>query len=273
MKLNGAIIPDGIVRRVIERRGSEHCFAELDPARTALVVIDLQHAFMNEAVGFAPVPAARDIVPAVNRLGAAVRRNGGGVFWVKMTHDERCFAEWSVAYEMPTPELRDKRIAALSEGTLGHELWPDLEVRPQLVAECPFGQRGDALVAQFRRRHLVGDRPLGEATLVMGHLDPEHAAAVAPHRRAEAVDRRHDVPRRRHRCKADRLVHESVLQVDHDERGARRVEFGEAVLAAAALDDAADDPVRNDGAVQFHRCLPCRDVSPVGGRGNPYHPP
>jgi len=131
MKLNGAVIPDDIVRRVIQRRGGEHCFADLDPAKTALVVIDLQHAFMNEAVGFAPVPAAIDIVPAVNRLAASVRRSGGGVFWVKMTHDERCFAEWSVAYEMPTPELRDKRIAALSEGTLGHELWPDLELRPE----------------------------------------------------------------------------------------------------------------------------------------------
>jgi len=40
MKLNGATIPDEIVRRVVERRGTEHCFAELDPARTALVVID-----------------------------------------------------------------------------------------------------------------------------------------------------------------------------------------------------------------------------------------
>jgi ureidoacrylate peracid hydrolase len=39
-----------------------------------------------------------------------------------MTHDERCFSEWSVAYELPTPEYRSKRIAALSEGTLGHEL-------------------------------------------------------------------------------------------------------------------------------------------------------
>src|SRR5438874_13389352 len=74
MKLNGATIPDEIVRRVVERRGTEHCFAELDPARTALVVIDLQHAFMNEAVGHAVVPAARDIVPAVNRLAAAVRQ-------------------------------------------------------------------------------------------------------------------------------------------------------------------------------------------------------
>jgi ureidoacrylate peracid hydrolase len=86
---------------------------------------------MNDAVGFAAVPAARDIVPPVNRLAAAVRETGGGVFWIKMTHDERCFSEWSVAYELPTLEYRAKRIAALSEGTLGHELWPDLDVRPE----------------------------------------------------------------------------------------------------------------------------------------------
>ena len=131
MKLKGASIPETIVRRVKERRGTEHSFADLDPTRTALVVIDLQHAFMNEAVGFAAVPAARDIVSAVNRLAAAVRETGGGVFWIKMTHDKRCFADWSVAYELPTPEFRDKRIAALSEGTIGHELWPELHVRPE----------------------------------------------------------------------------------------------------------------------------------------------
>jgi ureidoacrylate peracid hydrolase len=109
----------------------EHSFADLDPARTALVVIDLQHAFMNDAIGFAAVPAARDIVPAANRLAAAVRETGGSVFWIKMTHDERCFSEWSVVYELPTPEYCANRIAALSEGTLGHELWPELDVRPE----------------------------------------------------------------------------------------------------------------------------------------------
>ena len=131
MKLNGATISDAIVQRVIQRRGVEHSFADLDPAKTALAVIDLQHAFMNDAVGFAVVPAARDIVPAVNRLAATVRETGGGVFWIKMTHDDRCFSEWSVAYELPTPEYRARRIASLSEGTLGHELWPDLDVRPE----------------------------------------------------------------------------------------------------------------------------------------------
>jgi ureidoacrylate peracid hydrolase len=131
VKLKGATIPDFVVERVVARRGAEHCFAELDPARTALVVIDLQHAFMNEAVGHAVVPAARDIVPAVNRLAAAVRETGGGVFWIKMTHDDRCLADWSVAFELVTPEMRAKRIAALCEGTLGHELWPELDVRPE----------------------------------------------------------------------------------------------------------------------------------------------
>jgi ureidoacrylate peracid hydrolase len=131
MKLNGTTIPDEIVRRVVERRGAEHCFADLDPHRTALVVIDLQHAFMTDDVGHAVVPAARDIVPAVNRLAVAVRQSGGGVFWVQMTHDDKCLDDWSVAFDMSTPAMRQKRIAALSEGGLGHQLWPDLDVRPQ----------------------------------------------------------------------------------------------------------------------------------------------
>ena len=131
MKLKGATIPDTIVERVVARRGAEHCFAELDPTKTALVVIDLQHAFMNEAVGHAVCPAARDIVPVVNRLAAALRETGGGVFWIQMTHDTRCLAEWSVAHEMVSPEMREKRVAALCEGGLGHQLWPDLDVRPE----------------------------------------------------------------------------------------------------------------------------------------------
>jgi ureidoacrylate peracid hydrolase len=131
MKLNGTTIPDFVVERVVARRGAEHSFADLDPARTALVVIDLQHAFMNDAVGHAVVPAARDIVSTVNRLAAAVRETGGGVFWIQMTHDDRCLEDWSVAFELATPAMREKRIAALSEGTLGHKLWPELDLRPQ----------------------------------------------------------------------------------------------------------------------------------------------
>jgi hypothetical protein len=56
MKLKGATIPDAIIARVIARRAAEHCYADLDPARTALVVIDLQHAFMTDGVGACGMP-------------------------------------------------------------------------------------------------------------------------------------------------------------------------------------------------------------------------
>jgi ureidoacrylate peracid hydrolase len=85
---------------------------------------------MDEAVGHAVVREAIDIVPAVNRLAAAVREAGGGVFWVRMTHDDNCLDDWSVAFEISTAERRQKRIAALTAGSKGHSLWPDLDVRP-----------------------------------------------------------------------------------------------------------------------------------------------
>ncbi|HXC28628.1 MAG TPA: cysteine hydrolase [Stellaceae bacterium] len=130
MKLNGATIASDVAARIAARRG-EHCFAELDPAKTALVVIDMQHAFMNPEVGHAVCPAALDTVPAINRIAGVLREAGGGVFWVRMTHDERCLDDWSVAFGMAPPEQRAKRIAALTAGSLGHSLWPDLDVKPE----------------------------------------------------------------------------------------------------------------------------------------------
>ena len=39
-------IPSWAVERALARRGRLHPFDELDPARTALVVVDLQNGFM-----------------------------------------------------------------------------------------------------------------------------------------------------------------------------------------------------------------------------------
>jgi nicotinamidase-related amidase len=129
--MNGVTFPPSIVDRVIARRGTEHVFSDLDPRRTALVVVDLQNAFMDDAVGHAVCPEARDIVPAVNRLAAATRDAGGAVFWIKNTFDQTCLTEWSVMQDISTPEGRARRAAAMSENTKGHELWPALEVRPE----------------------------------------------------------------------------------------------------------------------------------------------
>lgn len=129
--MNGVTFPPAIIERVVARRGSEHIFADLDPKRTALIVVDLQNAFMDDAVGHAVCPAARDIVPNVNRLAAATRAAGGAVFWIKNTFDETCLTEWSVMQDISTPAMRARRAAAMSENTRGHALWPTLDVRPE----------------------------------------------------------------------------------------------------------------------------------------------
>ena len=129
--MNWFEVSAGVTQRVIARTGTEHPHADLDPKRTALIVVDLQNAFMDDAVGHAVCPMARDIVPNVNRLAAVVRGAGGGVFWIKNTFDERSAYEWSHAQEMLTPANRQRRIGAMSEGTKGQELWPELDVRPE----------------------------------------------------------------------------------------------------------------------------------------------
>jgi ureidoacrylate peracid hydrolase len=128
--MNGVTFPPSVIARVVARRGTDHIFHALDPERTALVVIDLQYAFMDEEVGHAVCPAARDIVPNVNRLAGGLRAAGGGVFWIKNTFDERCLTEWSVMQDMATPDARARRAAAMTEGAPGHALWPTLDVRP-----------------------------------------------------------------------------------------------------------------------------------------------
>lgn len=124
-------IPPSVVTRVVERCGTEHPHAMLDPKRTALIVIDLQNGFMLEGVAHSLCKAAADIVPNVNRLAAALRRTGGQVFWIQNTHDDGCLKSWSHMHEMVRPEKRDHRVRTMSEGTVGHQLWADLEVQPE----------------------------------------------------------------------------------------------------------------------------------------------
>ena len=132
-------IPPAIAARVAARCGTPHPFAQLDPARTALVVIDMQNGFMRRDVAHAWCPMAEHVVPAVNRLAAALREAGGAVFWVQNTFDARCETEWSVMQDMATPAARARRAAAMSEGTVGHALWPALDLRAE-----------DAVVRKYR---------------------------------------------------------------------------------------------------------------------------
>jgi ureidoacrylate peracid hydrolase len=123
-------IPQSIVDRVIERRGRAHVYDDLDPAKTVLVVVDMQNAFMLPGVAHTLCPMAQEIVPNINRLAAAVRETGGAVIWVRTTFTEQALRDWSTYFEMVTPERTRKRIEALTAGSKGHEFWSALDVRP-----------------------------------------------------------------------------------------------------------------------------------------------
>jgi ureidoacrylate peracid hydrolase len=124
-------IPQHVIDSVVERRGTPHPHADLDPRTTALVVVDLQNGFMMEGVAFSLCHTAVEIVPHVNRLAQTVRRTGGRVFWVQNTHDDGCLASWSHLHEMTLPEKDQQRREAMREGSQGHQLWAELDVQPE----------------------------------------------------------------------------------------------------------------------------------------------
>src|ERR1700752_5438320 len=88
-------IPSYTIERALARRGRLHPFEDLDPARTALVVVDLQNGFMVPGQP-AEIAQAREIVPAVNRLARATRAAGGTVVWIQNTITPESEQSWSV---------------------------------------------------------------------------------------------------------------------------------------------------------------------------------
>jgi len=128
-------IPKWAVERVVERHGTAHPYADLDPARTALVVVDMQNGFMVEGVAHALCRTAVEIVPNVNRLAAAVRRAGGRVVWIRNTYDPT----WLTMQANVRAEKVAKRIESMTEGSVGHQLYPELDIEP-----------GDMIVQKYR---------------------------------------------------------------------------------------------------------------------------
>lgn len=134
-----------IIDRVMARRGRLHLFDRLDPARTAVVNIDMQHTFCAPGAP-AEVPLSREIVAPINRLNAGVRQRGGHVIWVTHANlgteegsDWRGFFDNFVADDM-----RRRTIESLSPAGSGQEIWEELEVLPSDIRI--FKNRYSALI-------------------------------------------------------------------------------------------------------------------------------
>lgn len=129
--MHDVTIPDHFREKIIARRGRFEIFDCLDPRRTALIVVDMQKAFVDEG---APIetPLARGIIPNINRLAKACRTAGAPVVWIRSTFtDDTGEHPWPVFFRhFYTPENAARAIATLSENSRWHGLTAALEVEP-----------------------------------------------------------------------------------------------------------------------------------------------
>jgi hypothetical protein len=118
-------LPQWAIDRGKERRGKLHIYDDLDPRKTALIVVDLQNGFMVPEHTPKPVATAIEIVPMVNRLAAELRETGGKVFWIKNTIDETNLKEWSNWFAQSKPDMVQQRIETFRVGAPGHDVYLD----------------------------------------------------------------------------------------------------------------------------------------------------
>jgi ureidoacrylate peracid hydrolase len=126
VEMHRYVIPQSVKDRVIRRQGRLLSHDTIEAGRTALVVVDMQNYFVAEGFG-AEVPAARDIVPNINRMAKALRAAGGAVVWVQTTA-AGALEHWANLHaHMLTPERRERRLTELDEAHDGFKLYPGLE--------------------------------------------------------------------------------------------------------------------------------------------------
>ena len=116
-----------IVDRVLARRGRYHWFDELDPRRTALVIIDMQELFCAPGAP-AEVPGSRDIVEPINNLTEQMRKIGVPVIWVLHANSQSGGrSDWELFFNyIVADDVREKTKQSLAPGR--QQVWSGLTV-------------------------------------------------------------------------------------------------------------------------------------------------
>jgi ureidoacrylate peracid hydrolase len=89
----------------------------------------MQRAWLAEGAPF-ETPSARALVPAINRLAAALRHHGGTVIWIQHTSGQPGEpGHWPLYFQhFIREERRAAAMAALAPGTALHALDPAFEI-------------------------------------------------------------------------------------------------------------------------------------------------
>lgn len=123
-------LPQKTIEQTITRRGRLHAYEELEPTKTALLVVDMQNAFVEKGAGHAWIPTAADTCPNINKIAATLRRSGGVIVWLLNTFTIESLQSWSHFHEyLSSPEGLKLRSESMSEGSHGHQLYKTLEAQ------------------------------------------------------------------------------------------------------------------------------------------------
>ena len=150
-------LPQSVIDRIVSRRGRLHGFENINSARTALIVVDMQNVFCAPQASV-EVPLAREIVPNINRLAQATREAGGLVAWVQMTILRR--EDWALVVDnLLSKETAARVLSEVKPGSSGHKLWPAMQARPDdlYVAKNRFSAflpSSSDIAEQLRRRDI-----------------------------------------------------------------------------------------------------------------------
>ena len=118
------------IERAKSRRGGRlNAYESLIPAKSALVVVDMQDYFVKDGMP-SSVPGGQAIVPNINRLAQAVRAAKGLVVWIQ-TEVPAAPDDWANRREATSPESWSSRQELLARNGEGFAIFPALDVRPE----------------------------------------------------------------------------------------------------------------------------------------------
>jgi ureidoacrylate peracid hydrolase len=112
--------------RVLARRGRLHLYDRLDPARTALAVIDMQETFCAEGAP-AEVPLSRHLAGPINTLTAGLRARGVPVIWVLHANTQSGgHSDWETFFgQFVGGDMRARTVESLAPGR--QSVWSELQ--------------------------------------------------------------------------------------------------------------------------------------------------
>ena len=118
--------PQCVIDACVARRGGLHVFDSLDPLRTALIVIDMQNAWVEPGISSLEIPETRSIVDNINCLTRMSRATGCIVAWTQSIFPQ----DWTHRmYEKFAPKAwRDQIIADTAPGAFGHDISNRMDV-------------------------------------------------------------------------------------------------------------------------------------------------